>query len=116
DPPLQPAVQELLVKGEGGQVPGLAAAVDLLQQLVVADARVRAQVVATAVGHDRPEAGTPPAPKPLQVERGAECPLVGMPGYLAITAAEVVRQLAVIADVEADAALFQIAPGAAPVP
>ena len=66
DLPLHPVVQEGLVQPELRHVPGLAAAVDLLDQHVVADAGVRAQVAAVAVGDGHLERAAMPAEQLVQ--------------------------------------------------
>src|SRR5262249_54381660 len=84
-------------------MPSLSSAVHFLQQLIVADLRVGAEIASVAISDDDLERPASPTDERLEVELRADLQWVGVLRQLFLAATEVVRGLADVAEVERDA-------------
>src|SRR5262249_46109838 len=103
DGPVERAAEELLIEGEHREVPGLATPIHFLDELVVPDAGVGAEIAAVAIRQRDLEGRAAPANELIEIERRAEIPLIGVRRHVLGAAAEVVRGLTDVAEIEFDA-------------
>ena len=88
---------------------------EALDQLVVADVGVGADVAAVTIGDDQLERAATPTPELVQVEGAAKLPLVGVAGDVLVTTGEVMCRLETVAEVERDALVGKAGALATPV-
>jgi hypothetical protein len=103
DAPVERAIEKLLIEREDREVPGLPTPIHFLDELIVANAGLGAEIVAAAVGDGDLERRVSPPHEPVEIELCTETPLIGVRRLVFGAAAEVVRGLTDVAEVEVDA-------------
>src|SRR4029453_8317873 len=103
DAPVERAVEELLIEREDRQMPGLSTPVHFLDELIVADAGLGAEIIAVAVGDDDLERRVPPPYARIAIERPPERRLIRVLRQVFRAAAEVVRSFTDVAEIDCQA-------------
>src|SRR5262249_42192562 len=107
DLPVELAVEELLAIPEFGEPPGLAATIQLLDLLQVAQMRIIAEVAPVTIGDHHVELGMFEPKELLQVQLRRERPLIGVAPQLLVATLHVGRRLRDVPDVEVDPLLAE---------